>query len=254
MSRTHCQPDKDWLRAQAGKTCGLKVPSPTLPRWPLRVSGQERWALNRVLVGVGVLRSGPGLLVLSLHGSPRCPHCPAPAKHGPWPWGSAKPPIDPGEMESRWPVFLSPAQEAAGNGHRLLLLPSRNGISKGSQRPEAGPGSPRSRKDSELHLKELGAAVLEPRGELRGTQRALAPSALRGPGLATLDSARVILGHPCPGHASRIAGCGSSLDSGLSQRQVGPRPRLGPTRRPLLPSGGWPRPSRRSGSWPSTFA
>lgn len=184
----------------------------------------------------------------------RVPSCPAPTKRGPWPRASAKPPIDPEEMESQWLVFLSPAREVAGDGYRLLLLPSRDGISKGSRRPEAGPGSPRSRKDSELHLEELGAAVLEPRGELQGMQRAPTPSPLQGLGLATLDSPRIILGHPCPGHASRIVGCGSSLDSGLSQRRVGARPRLGPTRPPLPPSGDWPRPSRRSGSWPSISA
>lgn len=179
------------------------------------------------------------------------PSCPAPAKRGPWPSGSAKPPTDPGEMESRWPVFLSPAREVAGDGNRLLLLPSRNGISKGSRRPEAGPGSPRSRKDSELRLEELAAAILEPRGELRGMQRPPTPSPLHGPGLAALDSPRIT---PRPGHASCFIGCGSCLDCGLSQRCMGARPRLGPTRPPLPPSGGWPRPSRRSGSWPSTSA
>ncbi|XP_015448865.1 kinesin-like protein KIF7 [Pteropus alecto] len=50
----------------------------------------------------------------------------------------------------------------------------RDGISKGSQRPEAGPGSPHSRKDSELRLEELGAAVLEPRA-VRGSKAQARP-------------------------------------------------------------------------------
>ncbi|XP_011377988.1 kinesin-like protein KIF7, partial [Pteropus vampyrus] len=50
----------------------------------------------------------------------------------------------------------------------------RDGISKGSRRPEAGPGSPRSRKDSELRLEELGAAVLEPRAA-RGSKAQARP-------------------------------------------------------------------------------
>ncbi|XP_039714396.1 kinesin-like protein KIF7 isoform X6 [Pteropus medius] len=50
----------------------------------------------------------------------------------------------------------------------------RDGISKGSRRPEAGPGSPRSRKDSELRLQELGAAVLEPRAA-RGSKAQARP-------------------------------------------------------------------------------
>ncbi|XP_028351631.1 kinesin-like protein KIF7 isoform X3 [Physeter macrocephalus] len=49
---------------------------------------------------------------------------------------------------------------------RRILHPRRNGISKGSQRTGARPGSPLNRKGPELCLEELGATVQGPRGEL----------------------------------------------------------------------------------------
>lgn len=50
----------------------------------------------------------------------------------------------------------------------------RNGISKWSQREEASPGSPPGRKDPELGLDELGAAILEPRA-VRGSKAQARP-------------------------------------------------------------------------------
>ncbi|XP_059533900.1 kinesin-like protein KIF7 isoform X2 [Myotis daubentonii] len=54
-------------------------------------------------------------------------------------------------------------EEGEGEPPRRTLPLRRNGISKCSQRVEAGPGSPPSRKGPELRLEELGAAVPEPR-------------------------------------------------------------------------------------------
>ncbi|KAM5206866.1 kinesin-like protein KIF7 isoform 3-T5 [Hipposideros larvatus] len=50
----------------------------------------------------------------------------------------------------------------------------RNGISNWSQREEAGPGSPPSRKDPELGPEELGTAILEPR-VVRGSKAQARP-------------------------------------------------------------------------------
>ncbi|XP_036211615.1 kinesin-like protein KIF7 isoform X1 [Myotis myotis] len=60
---------------------------------------------------------------------------------------------------------------------RRTLPLRRNGISKCSQRVEAGPGSPPSRKGPELHLEELGAAVPEPRVVQGGKAQAPAAAA-----------------------------------------------------------------------------
>lgn len=110
----------------------------------------------------------------------------------------------------------------AGGRYRLLRLPSRNGISKWSQREEASPGSPPGRKDPELGLDELGAAILEPRGGLGGRDT-------EGPGSSSPPWSRTSYpGHctltpacPCPGPAPPLTPCasptvgwGSRLDSG----------------------------------------
>lgn len=194
------------------------------------------------------------------------PSCPGPSKLGLWPQVlPGRHPGAPLTLGDERPVACLPPSGPGGGWAvgrcRPLLLPSRNGISKWSQREAAGPGSLPSRKDPELGPEELGAAVLEPRGGLGGMQRALAPPLLRGPGLATPDTTYLLPARPCPVHASPLAPVplpllagAEALTVGLLQWFMGARPKTGPGRSPLPPSGGWPKPSRRSESWPSTSA
>lgn len=136
---------------------------------------------SSILTGVGVLRDGPGLLVLGLQGGPQRP---APSQLSRWPlsctrwtsWGQG----DPGVMEGLGFSLPFWAWEVAGLGQgwggvQTPLLPSRNGISKWNQRMGACPGSPLNRKGPELRLEELDAAIPGPRGELGGAQRGSQP-------------------------------------------------------------------------------
>lgn len=132
---------------------------------------------SSVLAGAGVLRDGPGLLVLRLQGGPQCL---APSQLSRWPLSSARQTSwgqgDAGMMEGLGFSLPLQAWEVAGLGQgwggvQTPLLPSRNGISKWNQRMGPCPGSPLNRKGLELCLEEMGAAIPGPRGELGGAQR-----------------------------------------------------------------------------------
>ena len=228
---------------------------------------------SSILTGVGVLRDGPGLLVLGLQGGPRHP---APSQLSRWPlsctrwtsWGQG----DPGVMEGLGFSLPLWAWEEAGLGQgwggvQTPLLPSRNGISKWNQRMGACPESPLNRKGPELRLEELGAAIPGPRGELGGAQRGSQPLyplmvldwpswRVHIPSLAAPGQGSPPLPSGPPTPVPLLSVAAAALTVSLLQWLVGARPRLSPARppRPWPLSGDWPKPSRRSVSWPSTSA
>lgn len=117
----------------------------------------------RVLTGVNVLwDSGFPAFKAALSAPKSSALCLSSPRLAPWV------PLTLRGQKAQWLLFLP-----RGEGYRLLLLSSRNGISKWSQRVGARPESPLDRKGPELTLEEVGAAIPGPRGELGLGQRGL---------------------------------------------------------------------------------
>lgn len=164
VSGTRRPPDRKQLSAQAGPRKD-PVGVPGCAHLQVLLGGTDGGG------GLGTQGShwgerAVGFRVPSLQGGPQCPQ-----KLSPVPQFSQTVTLVPLTLrgpKAQWLLFLP-----CGEGYRPLLLSSRNGISKWSQRVGARPESPLDRKGPELTVEEVGAAILGPRGELGLGQRGL---------------------------------------------------------------------------------